>query len=542
MEHQNHEKETDIQMKFKKIIAALAAGALLLQGCGTAAASTQGREQTAITESKAAADAGTSSVATGAETAVATTTSPASKAAETGAANSTEGAILQNVADDAAGMESTTAGTNAAAGSQTLSAAEDQPEGAASNADAAGKSRKAKKGKTPSNTTETSREPIAASDLKIGLILSGDEYDPYDIQFLNGIHKMQEQLGLTDDQIMIETKAVEEDESAYDTAIDMIDAGCQLIFSDSMRHETYMQQAADDEAAVEFCQAAGFRARSEGPANFHNFYANVYEGGYLSGIAMGMKLEETTAAPESTQVGILAPMKVGFVADLPYEEARPLMISHAASFLLGMRSVCPEAELEVRFASGWGDVPGEWQAATDLLNDGCVGLAEHTDTNTVASVAENRGVPYVGFEEEMMNTAPDVALTSVITDWSPYFIYAAQCMIDGAPIDTDWSGSYSDGAVALTPINERAAAPGTAEKIAQAAASIADGSLHVFDSATFAVRGRSLEDIVAEGGTYEYLADYVAGGYFHEQEVEEHSSFPAFEIPIDGLTIVENAQ
>jgi hypothetical protein len=77
---------------------------------------------------------------------------------------------------------------------------------------------------------------------------------------------------------------------------------------------------------------------------------------------------------------------------------------------------------------------------------------------------------------------------------------------------------------------ENVIAEGTAEKVAEVEGAIMDGSLHVFDTSTFTVGGKTMEEIIAEDETY---APYVYDGYFHESELQ---SAPSFALIIDGIT------
>ena len=80
-----------------------------------------------------------------------------------------------------------------------------------------------------------------------------------------------------------------------------------------------------------------------------------------------------------------------------------------------------------------------------------------------------------------------------------------------------------------------AAAAGTAEKIAEVMKALEDGSVKVFDTATFTVGGEKLEDLIASNADYAKYEAYVSDGYFHESEL---ASAPAFDIAIDGITML----
>ena len=84
----------------------------------------------------------------------------------------------------------------------------------------------------------------------------------------------------------------------------------------------------------------------------------------------------------------------------------------------------------------------------------------------------------------------------------PYYTYAVKSVIDGTAIATDWCQGFADGAVGISPLNDAAVAAGTADKVAEVEATLADGTFHVFDTSTFTVNGSSIEDLIAAGGDF----------------------------------------
>ena len=223
--------------------------------------------------------------------------------------------------------------------------------------------------------------------------------------------------------------------------------------------------------------------------------------------------------------------KVGYVGAYPYAE----VISGFTSFFLGIRSVCPSATMEVKYTNSWADMSAEAEVANALIADGCVLISQHADTTGAPSACEAAGVPCVGYNVSMISVAPNTALTSASIDWSVYYTYAVKCAMDGEEIETDWCRGFAEGADKLTELNDKVVAEGTAEKVKEVEDQIIDGSLHVFDTSTFTVGGKSLEDAIAEGGEYADYADYVSDGYFHESEL---ASAPSFAIIIDGITSI----
>lgn len=366
----------------------------------------------------------------------------------------------------------------------------------------------------------------AADDFKVGVIYIGDENEGYTAAHMEGIDGMMENLGLDASQV-IEKTNIPEDESAYDAAADLAEQGCDIIFANSFGHESYIIQAATDYPDVEFCHATGYQAASSGLPNMHNYFTAIYESRYVSGVVAGLKLNEMITNGDITE----DECKVGYVGAYPYAE----VISGFTSFYLGVRSVCPSATMEVKYTNSWADMSAEAEVANALIADGCVLISQHADTTGAPSACEAAGVPCVGYNVSMISVAPNTALTSASIDWSVYYTYATECAMNGEAIDTDWCHGFADGADKLTELNENVIAEGTEEKVKEVEAAIIDGSTHVFDTSTFTVDGKSLEDAIAEGGEYADYADYVSDGYFHESEL---ASAPSFAIIIDGITSI----
>lgn len=383
-------------------------------------------------------------------------------------------------------------------------------------------------GETAASTEAGTQAAVSAADIKVGVIYIGDENEGYSAAHMAGIDEMAEKLGISEDQI-IEKTLIPEDESCYDAAVDLADQGCNIIFGTSFGHESYLIQAATEYPEIQFCHATGFQAAGSGLSNFHNYFDSIYEARYVSGIVAGMKLNEMIENGDITA----DEAKIGYVGAFPYAE----VISGFTSFYLGARSVCESATMEVQYTSSWADMSAEAEVATQLIANGCVLISQHADTTGAPTACQTEGVPCVGYNVDMTSVAPDVALTSPTNNWGAYYTYAVQCVLDGTEIATDWCQGFAENAVDITPLNEKAIAEGTADKVAEAEAAIIDGSLHVFDTATFTVNGSSLEDLIAEGGDYAKYADYVSDGYYHESEL---ASAPSFDLIIDGITSKTN--
>ena len=364
---------------------------------------------------------------------------------------------------------------------------------------------------------------VAKEDLKVGFVFIGDENEGYTAAHYKGAMEMKEALGLADDQIIVKWN-IPEDETAQDAAMDLADQGCQIVFANSFGHESYVIEAAKEYPEVQFCHATGFQAASSGLSNMHNYFTAIYEARYVSGVVAAMKMnqmiEDGTVATDAC--------KIGYVGAYPYAE----VISGYTSFFLGVRSVCPDATMEVKYTNSWASFDLEKEAVDALMSDGCVLISQHADTTGAPTACEAAGVPCVGYNISMIATAPTQALTSSTNNWGAYVTEAVQHVVDGTEIPVDWCKGFSDGAVLITELNEAAVAPGTKEKVEEVEAKLAAGELHVFDTSTWTVEGKTLDSYKKDDGN-----EYISDGYFHESEF---ASAPAFDILIDGIKTIDN--
>ena len=137
------------------------------------------------------------------------------------------------------------------------------------------------------------------------------------------------------------------------------------------------------------------------------------------------------------------------------------------------------------------------------------------------------------------SACPNTFIVSSRIDWTPYYEMVIKAVQDGTSLDSDWTGTLKTGSVVLTDVNEKVAAKGTAEKIAEVTKQLEDGTLHVFDISTFTVKGETLTSYMADvdtdadnTGDTEAIKD----GYFHESEFR---AAPYFNVQIDGINLLD---
>lgn len=389
-------------------------------------------------------------------------------------------------------------------------------------------------------------------NFKVGIILVGDETEGYTAAHINGIKSAAESLGLNENQIEWKYK-VTEDAACYDAATDLVGSGCNVIFSNSYGHQTYMAQAAGEFPDVTFVAATGDFAAISGLSNFKNAFTKVYESRYVSGVVAGLKLKELTESgtlTKETQANSFdenGNVKIGYVGAFNYAE----VISGYTAFYLGVKSVFPTVVMEVNYTNSWFDIDKEGAAAEALMANGCVIIGQHADSTGAPAAVEKKSkegaiVYSVGYNIDMIDTAPTAALTSATNNWAVYYTYAIGAALNGEEIDTDWAEGYETDAVGITQLNEPCA-EGTAEYVSDIEAKIKDGELKVFDTSTFTVDGQTVTTAMVDLSYYDYskaepeviyqgeTKEAIVDGAFIESDSSFRSA-PYFALHIDGIT------
>ena len=248
--------------------------------------------------------------------------------------------------------------------------------------------------------------------------------------------------------------------------------GCDIIFFNG--YSEAVVKLAPEYPDTQFCQTSYMDMSNQTvPENYHTFKGEAYQGRYVSGIAAGMKIKQMidagTITPEQAQVG--------FVAAFPTSE----VISGYTAFILGVRSVVPEAHMHVSYTQTWSSYAHEKSAAQRMINDGCVIISQHTDTIGPASACEEvtgtKEVYFVGYNQSMSEVAPGSSLVTARICWEPYILAAAEAVMNNKKIEAvvtgrihgnDVSAGFEKGWVEMVDLNLQVAAPGTQEAMDKA--------------------------------------------------------------------------
>ncbi len=348
-----------------------------------------------------------------------------------------------------------------------------------------------------SESDNTATTGIAKEDIKVGVlyISDPDEGSGYSYTHDLGIQGMQENLGLSSDQIV--RKIVDDsDAQATEASIkECIDEGCNVIFTTSWGYMETTAAMAEEYPDIYFSHGTGYMSNGK---NFNNYFGRIYQARYLSGIVAGMNTK-------SNQIGYVAAQ----------DSSNSEVTGGIDAFAIGVASVNPDAKINVIVTNSWYDPAKEEAASRQLLDMGCDVMAQHCDTPYPQTLAQERGVYGIGYNSDMSKETPDSCLTSVIWNWSAYYTSAVKSIIDGSWDGSNYYGGMAEGLVGITNLASFAA-EGTQEKVDEATAAILSGQNNVFDGVmttntgeTVGQEGSTLDDATITGGIDWYYQNVV---------------------------------
>jgi basic membrane protein A len=237
--------------------------------------------------------------------------------------------------------------------------------------------------------------------------------------------------------------------------------GFDLIVTTSVSFAEATVSAAEENPDTYFENANGFNTRE----NLSRFGASPYEARYPIGVAAGMMTETDT---------------LGFLAGFPI----PLSFRDMNAFILGARSVNPNATLKVRFMNEWYDPQGARTAVSSLVDEGADAIACNLDSTATVQAANEAGAWGSGAHSSMRDAGGDTYLATPIETWETYYGSRAEAVNNGTWSESSvWQG-LSDGLVALDDWG-----PGVSEEAKSAAMeardAIASGELDVWEGTKF---------------------------------------------------------
>jgi basic membrane protein A len=298
----------------------------------------------------------------------------------------------------------------------------------------------------------TSSGKLTKDTMKVGFVYIGTIDD-------EGYTQAHDKGRLAIEKMGIKTEYVENVAETADCekAIrDLIDLGCNVIYTNSFGFMDWTLKVAADYPNVYFGHCSGYKRAD----NVSTYFGKIYQARYLAGIAAGKKT---------------ANGKIGYVAAMPIPE----VIRGINAFTLGVQSVNPEATVEVIWTNTWFDPAVEKQAALELLNKGCDLIAQHQDTTAPQIAAQEKGAFAVGYNVSTPTAAPKAYLTAPLFHWEVFYTSDVQAILDGTWKSRAYWEGLDTGMVSLDALTANCA-PGTDVAVKEAQDKIIAGTLHPF--------------------------------------------------------------
>lgn len=293
----------------------------------------------------------------------------------------------------------------------------------------------------------------AETKVKVGFIFIGPVKDGgWTEAHANGMNYLKEQL-------KVETmyrEMVPEGPESKKAINELINAGCNVIFTTSFGYMDPTLEVAKENPNVKFFHCSGYKTAD----NMSNYFGRMHEARYLSGIVAGLKTKTN---------------KIGYVAAFEIPE----VISGINAFTLGVQSVNPNAVVKVRWTHTWIDAAKEKDAAIALLDDGCDVLSQHNDSTSPQIAAQERGAFAIGYDLDSRNAAPKAYMTAPVWNWGPYYVDQVKAIMEGKFKASAYQGGIKEGILDLAPLTDVAPAESKA-KVEEVRKKMADGGFEVF--------------------------------------------------------------
>ncbi|MFK7877809.1 MAG: BMP family ABC transporter substrate-binding protein [Paracoccaceae bacterium] len=266
--------------------------------------------------------------------------------------------------------------------------------------------------------------------------------------------------------------------------------GADLIFTTSFGFMDPTINVAQKFPNVKFEHATGYKRAD----NVSTYSARFYEGRAVQGHIAGKMTKTNT---------------IGYIGSFPIPE----VIRGINSAYLHAKAVNPDVEFKIIWVYTWFDPAKEADAAKALIDQGADVVLQHTDsTAPQAAAQEAGGVVTFGQASDMAEYGPLPRVSSIIDNWSPYYIARTQAVIDGtwSSVDT-WDG-ISTGMVEIGEITDAVPADVKQEALDMIEA-MRSGAYHPF-TGPIAKQDGSVwlaEGEIADDGTLAGMNFYVEG-------------------------------
>ena len=307
----------------------------------------------------------------------------------------------------------------------------------------------------------------AAEKLKVGFVYLGPVGDfGWTYQHEAARQAVLKEFGDTIETTYLEN--VSEGPDAERAIEQLARAGNKLIFATSFGYMAPTLKVAKNYPNVHFEHATGYKR----DRNVSTYQSRWYEGRYIQG----------QIAAQMSKTGVL-----GYIGSFPIPE----VISGINATMLGAQSINPNIKIKIIWANTWFDPGKEADAAKALIDQGADVIMQHTDSPAPMQIAAERAKLAFGQSSEMIKFGPKTQLTSIIDNWTPYYIQRIKAELDGTWKSEETWGGLESKMFLMAPYTNM---PDDVKKMAtETEAALTSGKLNVFKCPIVAQDGKAVE-------------------------------------------------
>ena len=264
----------------------------------------------------------------------------------------------------------------------------------------------------------------ASQQLTIGFVFIADAHD---LGYSQAIWEASESLARAmPDARILRTPNVPETDAAGKAMESLISRGASIIFATSYGYRDEAFQVARRHPDVIVLHQGGLEEKPE-LDNFGTYWGTIEQPVYQSGIVAGA----------ATRTGVL-----GFVAAFPI----PAVLNNVNAFLLGARTVRPDAVVHVKFTGSWCTPKAQAAAARALIRERADVLTQHQDcTRTILEAAERAGIRSVGYHQDGSLVAPHGYLVGAVWNWTDLLVDIVRTIRHGSFEQSAYNHDFRGG-------------------------------------------------------------------------------------------------
>ncbi len=235
--------------------------------------------------------------------------------------------------------------------------------------------------------------------------------------------------------------------------------GCKVLFPTSFGFWPFLKKMAVKYPDVLFVHAGGLWKPGD-PKNTIGYRGYMEEPHYVAGIV----------AARMSKTG-----KFGFIGSKPLY----FIFNNANGFIMGARSVRPDATMRVVITGSWDDPVKEAETTNSLIDQGVDVMVANVDSpKVVIENSERRGIYSVGYHTDVSSLAPKGFLTGAEWNWAKGgdFVQAWQ---SGGDYPNLYRGGFSRDMVNISPFGS-AVPQNVRDEAMKAVAGFTDDSLKLY--------------------------------------------------------------